>query len=528
MSSSPVGDFLSPLSFQDPPVITPSGWLEHGPFAAWIVGAVEPRLLVELGTHWGYSFFAFCEAVKARGLDTRCVAVDTWEGDEHAGFYGQEVHDFVHDIVTRDYSPNATMLRQRFDEAVDSFDDGSIDLLHIDGRHRYEDAVEDFNTYLPKLSQSAVVLMHDIVVRDRGFGVWRHWEELRQQYPTFEFHHGHGLGVVAVGPDIPAAIARLTSLDSATSEADAVRQAYHRLGGAISRAAELGVADEQRRELETQLETARTAHSEDIASALRQAQGREHSLRQTVRGLEADLRRSQHLTPGLLRQLTRERLRTEGVRLLKSDEPDEMTRKRLADLFDPEYYARQHPELEAGRANFAHYVQHGWPAGESPTPLFDPGWYLAVHTDIAASGFPPLLHYLLHGDAEGRDPNAVFDTSWYRQKHGSTFLDRDLALTHFAREGTRRSLDPSPAFLTKWYLEQYPDVAESGRNALADYLLDGALRGRDPHPHFDTSWYVDAHTDICRDGTNPLVHYLTFGLSEDRATNAAGAHHCRN
>ena len=45
-----------------PPVITPSGWIEHGPFAAWLVEATSPDLLVELGTHWGYSFFAFCEA----------------------------------------------------------------------------------------------------------------------------------------------------------------------------------------------------------------------------------------------------------------------------------------------------------------------------------------------------------------------------------------------------------------------------------------------------------------------------------
>ena len=71
-------------------------------------------------------------------------------------------------------------------------------------------------------------------------------------------------------------------------------------------------------------------------------------------------------------------------------------------------------------------------------------------------------------------------------------------------------------------------MADSGRIALSDYLRDGALKGRDPHPDFDTSWYIAANADLCRDGTNPLVHYLTFGLEENRATNAAGAHLCRS
>jgi hypothetical protein len=69
-----------------------SAWYGHVPFAHWVVGALKPRMLVELGTHYGVSYSAFCEPVVRNGLDTRCFAVDTWKGDDQSGHYGEEVY----------------------------------------------------------------------------------------------------------------------------------------------------------------------------------------------------------------------------------------------------------------------------------------------------------------------------------------------------------------------------------------------------------------------------------------------------
>ncbi len=36
------------------------------------------RRYVELGSHYGCSFFAACQAVRRFGTDAECVAIDTW------------------------------------------------------------------------------------------------------------------------------------------------------------------------------------------------------------------------------------------------------------------------------------------------------------------------------------------------------------------------------------------------------------------------------------------------------------------
>jgi hypothetical protein len=78
--------FNSRAMFMPPHYLEDSAWLEHIPFAFWLVKAHQPSLFVELGTHNCPSYFAFCQAVADLGQDTHCFAIDNWKGDEHAGF----------------------------------------------------------------------------------------------------------------------------------------------------------------------------------------------------------------------------------------------------------------------------------------------------------------------------------------------------------------------------------------------------------------------------------------------------------
>jgi hypothetical protein len=192
---------LSSLSL-NPAYIAPSSWWQHVPIAHWLVAELKPKRIVELGSHYGVSFFSFCEAAQAFSPDTFIYAIDTWEGDSHASYYEQDVFDQVAQHWERHHKLRSQLIRSTFDDALNYFEDGSIDILHIDGLHTYEAVLHDYQSWLPKLKPNSLVLFHDINVRERNFGVWRLWQELKASHPTHEVSNGHGLGLLVVGEDI--------------------------------------------------------------------------------------------------------------------------------------------------------------------------------------------------------------------------------------------------------------------------------------------------------------------------------------
>ncbi|MBA8848935.1 class I SAM-dependent methyltransferase [Microcella alkalica] len=234
-----------------PEYVVDSAWLGHAPFAAWLLSQLRPRVALELGTHQGFSYFAMCEFAERLHLRTNFYAVDTWRGDEHAGFYEDDVYRAVSRWNER-YSDRSSLLRMTFDKARTLVEDRSIDLLHVDGRHRYEDVAHDFKQYEGALSERGVVIFHDIAERSGDFGVYRFWQEIAERYPTFAFTHSHGLGVALVGDDQPPALRSLCESDP--SQRDAVRAKYDQLGLRVSGIRDLLVQAAASAELEQQLQ----------------------------------------------------------------------------------------------------------------------------------------------------------------------------------------------------------------------------------------------------------------------------------
>ncbi len=239
--STAVPYWLSGSSYWIPEHLVESAWLTHGAFAAWIVDVLRPRDVIELGTHNGFSCFAFAEAAKRLGHGLTVHALDSWQGDDQAGFYGDGVYASVQEIAGRDYPDSVVLHRGYFSETRGSFAAASADLLHIDGRHGYEDAREDYEQWRDTVRDGGVILFHDIAEHQEGFGVWQLWDEIAEPGRSFAFEHGHGLGVLAVGDIGTGPLRELFEADAA--EAERIRADFERLGERIADLARVPALD---------------------------------------------------------------------------------------------------------------------------------------------------------------------------------------------------------------------------------------------------------------------------------------------
>lgn len=251
--------------------LRPSGWVGHIPFGRLLIEIHRPTVFVELGSHVGVSYCAFCQTVEELELPTRCFAVDTWEGDQHTGPYDSSVLSELrahHDPL---YGSFSELIRARFDEALLRFADVSIDLLHIDGYHTYDAVKDDFETWLPKMSDRGIVLFHDTAVRRDDFGVWRLWEEVSARNEAFAFDHGNGLGVLAVGKDAATSLEFL--FGAAPEEARRLRAFFAFVGDALAGQAIAGPAMLAQKELDRILSSKSYRSLEPLRSVWEHARG---------------------------------------------------------------------------------------------------------------------------------------------------------------------------------------------------------------------------------------------------------------
>jgi lipopolysaccharide biosynthesis protein len=473
LHNSDFGDLLSselePIFWVPERLGRPSAWWGHVPFAFWLIAKCRPRLLVELGTHYGVSYAAFCEAVSRLRLGSRCYAVDTWEGDPHAGVYGGEVFLELKDFHDKRYSSFSQLVCSTFDEACGDFADGSIDLLHIDGFHTYEAAHRDFVTWRPKLSSRAIVLLHDTNERQRDFGVWRLFDELKQEVPTFEFLHAHGLGVVAVGAEAPEVIRRLCGLTDVAKIAS-IRERFSVIGAHW-------IAEQEKSNLAAHAHKFEelAAHAHKFEELAAHAQKFEEAVGQ-VRVLDDALARERIHTHTLDELLARERVRSRAletdiiqttgriggleINLARSRDISHELLRRVQQLENDaralaDEYTRQLATLK--RAEYRNQLPSnlvGW-GGLIPSrrkklrklardyrilassPLFDARWYLANNPDVAATQIDPVLHYLHHGAHEGRQPGPLFDAAAYLSRYEDLATKNENPLLHYIGHGHR-------------------------------------------------------------------------------------------
>ncbi|MDQ0512610.1 glycosyltransferase [Ancylobacter amanitiformis] len=436
-----------------------SPWWGHVPFAFWLVEAVQPRILVELGAGRGVAYAAFCEAVARAPLATQCFAVDGGRQDG-PGPGGDEAHDALQRFNADHYAAFSKLIRSSLDAAREQFADQSIDLLHVGGDMDAAQARRLAEAWGPKLSARAVLLIDGTNARRGEAGIRTLFEELAGVHPSFEFLHADGLGIVAMGAEPPAAMRALCAL--AGADMAAVRRSFADVGAVWAGVSEVHAESLRRRaridDLERTLSAREASQSvlEDERARLDArcrvltgerdnlaAQGRsiaaerddarvrldgllteDSSLREEHARAVAKAERLQYHNNELWLVLeTAERLiasisqrYTRAVRdntLLQLRQKLALAFRKLpvrrgryrmivnSVFFDPQYYLESNKDLAPGTDPVVHYLQHGSRERRNPSRDLSERKYLELHPDVAAAGFSAVEHYEKFGRRDG-------------------------------------------------------------------------------------------------------------------------------
>lgn len=113
---------------------------------------------VEIGVHKGEFSEKFCEA----GLNL--YAIDPWENyEDYQNTRGQNRMDFLYEHTKRTLShyPNCTIIRKTSMEALNDFDDESLDFVYIDGNHLLKYVIEDITEWSKKVRNNGIISGHD-------------------------------------------------------------------------------------------------------------------------------------------------------------------------------------------------------------------------------------------------------------------------------------------------------------------------------------------------------------------------------
>lgn len=192
---------------------------EHVPFTFFLVEFLLPRVAVKLGVRHGDVHAAFCQAVKQLNLPAACYVVAEQDA-------GPPATRLKRHLASR-YGSFSTWVEGPPEAALARFAPGQIDLLHVEAADP-EALRRAFPDWLTRMSGRGVVLVHGTRRPARDGGLQEFWEQVHGAHRHFEFGHGHGLGVLAVGKELPAELLALLAPDA--DAATPVRQFFFQLG----------------------------------------------------------------------------------------------------------------------------------------------------------------------------------------------------------------------------------------------------------------------------------------------------------
>lgn len=158
-------------------IFTMNGWCtkEKASRLYDLVLSAKPATVVELGVFAGRSFIPMALGLKHNQQGT-ITGVDPWAKTASTENYDPNDPNFIwwnsldHEMILNCFKDSlkhydvelfSSYIRSTSSEALQSFADGSIDILHQDGNHSEETSCKEIDMYAPKLRVDGYWIMDD-------------------------------------------------------------------------------------------------------------------------------------------------------------------------------------------------------------------------------------------------------------------------------------------------------------------------------------------------------------------------------
>ena len=280
--------------------------------------------------------------------------------------------------------------------------------------HSYEAVKHDFEVWLPKMSINGVVILHDTNILDKGFGVWKLIKELRGKFPTLEFDHGHGLGIVCTGSKVDFEF--LKFIDESKKD-PYIHNLFAILGNRLYANQQSALKDHELMVLKDLI----TDQRNQLNNLNQLLKAKELVISKLINDLNLIKKRLAYsdvvisiFTSSLYARITRSFRNLKKTRLISSYLYLKSRNKIIeSGFFDEIYYLKKNIDVKDAAINpIKHYLIYGGFENRNPSQLFDSTFYLDNYPDVKVSGINPLLHYVIYGSKEGRlrkDPGKMND-----------------------------------------------------------------------------------------------------------------------
>lgn len=209
--AGPINPLEHPILFSVPKrLLAFSPAHEKIPLAMLLVDLLRPRTIVELGTYYGETYCAFCQAAQELGLTARAFGFGTWLRDPDRDPHGK--------LVLADLSAHHNALYSSFSQlreieasvAEVELGESSVDLLHVIGSRSLA-APLDLAFWLPKLSNRGVLWLEMVPSSERDQSLEAFRAKLDIRYEHFSAGDHDWSTLYCVGREVPDSLRSLAT-----------------------------------------------------------------------------------------------------------------------------------------------------------------------------------------------------------------------------------------------------------------------------------------------------------------------------